>query len=172
MGGLSPDFVEEYCQDNLEDKSFIGDVVRFSPFFTNFNFDMMQAIVEEMNRYGESPRQAMEMLNTKIKNTLDKVYDVETYFKGVKIPDDEASRTAWTGVPFRGRFTAGNDGPCSPGGRVGSTLGEKVDVQFGPEHIISMDYKRGVIKYKQGEVEVILTERVDKEFDIWQKGIF
>lgn len=63
--GLESEFVREYCEDNLDEKSHIETVVTISSIFEKFNFDMLKALVEEMNRYGEDPYQAMEMLNIK-----------------------------------------------------------------------------------------------------------
>ena len=65
--GLTGEFIREYCQDNLVDKSpkTIDSVVTVGSLFTEFNFDMLKALVEEMNRYGETAQEAMQMLNAK-----------------------------------------------------------------------------------------------------------
>jgi hypothetical protein len=61
--GISEEFVIEYCNDNLEDKSKIDSVTRFVRTFTTFNFDMLKALVEEMNRYNEPVIEAVKYLN-------------------------------------------------------------------------------------------------------------
>ena len=63
--GLDEEFVIEYCQDNLKNSANIDGVVTVAGLFTEFNFDMLKALVEEMNRYNETAQQAMRMLNTK-----------------------------------------------------------------------------------------------------------
>lgn len=63
FGGLDPEFIEEYCLKNLENKEWIEDVKTVSHIFSSFNFDMLQAIVEETNRFNENPREAVEHLN-------------------------------------------------------------------------------------------------------------
>jgi hypothetical protein len=63
FSGLSSDFVLDYLNDVLNDKSQIENVVRIIDIFKTFNFDMLKALVEEMNRYNETPRQALEFLN-------------------------------------------------------------------------------------------------------------
>lgn len=63
--GLDADFIREYCEDNLKNKAHITQVCRLTLPFNSFNFDMLKALVEEMNRYDETPNQAMEMLNAK-----------------------------------------------------------------------------------------------------------
>jgi hypothetical protein len=65
--GLTQEFIREYCYDNLVDKSLntIDSVVTVGSLFSEFNFDMLKALVEEMNRYGETAQEAMQMLNAK-----------------------------------------------------------------------------------------------------------
>ena len=61
--GVSEKFIREYCQDNLNDKSKIESIVRYSATFEAFNFDILKAMVEEMNRYSESVRDVLKFLN-------------------------------------------------------------------------------------------------------------
>lgn len=61
--GLDADFVREYCEDNLNNKDWITDMLLIHGTFYSFNFDMLKAIVEESNRYSENPRTCIEMLN-------------------------------------------------------------------------------------------------------------
>lgn len=63
--GLDKSFVEEYCRDNMKYKDHIPSMLKLSKMFRNFNFDMLQALVEEVNRYNESPSELIDMLNTK-----------------------------------------------------------------------------------------------------------
>lgn len=65
FGGLSSEFITEYCQDNLNSKDNLAGVVACSGFFGEFSFDMLKALVEEMNRYNETATQAMQILNIK-----------------------------------------------------------------------------------------------------------
>lgn len=61
--GLDEQFIKEYCQDTLNDKKQIDNVVFFASTFESFNFDMLKALVEEMNRYKESVAQASKYIN-------------------------------------------------------------------------------------------------------------
>jgi hypothetical protein len=65
--GLNVEFIREYCMDNLVDASLknIDSVVTVGSLFSEFNFDMLKALVEEMNRYKETAQEAMQMLNAK-----------------------------------------------------------------------------------------------------------
>lgn len=75
--GLEEDFIREYCQENLKDASEIEAVVSLSFIFKDFNFDMLQAVVEECNRYGEPVRKVLKLLNIE-PDPMERVdYDVE-----------------------------------------------------------------------------------------------
>lgn len=65
--GLDQEFIREYCYDNLKDASLVNvdGVCTVGSLFAEFNFDMLKALVEEMNRYNESAQEAMQMLNAK-----------------------------------------------------------------------------------------------------------
>ena len=63
--GLDQVFIREYCEDNLNNKQYIDQICSLTSLFGEFNFDMLKALVEEMNRYNETPTEALEMLNAK-----------------------------------------------------------------------------------------------------------
>jgi hypothetical protein len=63
--GLTSEFIIEYCNDNLNEKSYIEQITKIATLFNEFNFDMLKAMVEDMNRYGESPQEVMRLLNAK-----------------------------------------------------------------------------------------------------------
>lgn len=63
--GLTTEFIVEYCNDNLNDKSHIDQITKIATLFTEFNFDMLKAMVEDMNRYNETPQEVMRLLNAK-----------------------------------------------------------------------------------------------------------
>lgn len=66
--GLSQDFIREYCEDVLIDKSAIESVSRLATVNSTINFDMLKAIVEEMNRYNEPLREVLNHLNIRMYN--------------------------------------------------------------------------------------------------------
>jgi hypothetical protein len=53
--GLDEQFVREYCNDCLDDKSRVDQIVMLGSIFAEFNFDMLKCIVEEVNRYPSIP---------------------------------------------------------------------------------------------------------------------
>lgn len=61
---IAKEIIEQYCADNLKDTSRIEDILKLSIVAPLFNFDMLQTLVEEMNRYPEeSLSTLMDSLN-------------------------------------------------------------------------------------------------------------
>jgi len=83
--GLSTDFIVEYCNDTLNNKDHITAITRVAMLFEQFNFDMLKALVEELNRYGEDPYTALEMLNAKPTNRDGGTYDIKLKHEGKDI---------------------------------------------------------------------------------------
>lgn len=77
--GLDAKFIREYCQDVLKNKSHIDRVCQLVSFFDKFNFDMLKALVEEMNRYNEGPESALDMLNIKPEYGGKVTYDIQLF---------------------------------------------------------------------------------------------
>ena len=65
FSGLDSAFIAEYCDDNLKNNVHTQKVVEIAALFEQFNFDMLKALIEEMNRYDETPQEALRMLNAK-----------------------------------------------------------------------------------------------------------
>lgn len=62
---LGEDIVIEYLNDMLTNKSHTAEALRVCKAINDLSFDMLAALVEECNRYDESPAKALEMLNIK-----------------------------------------------------------------------------------------------------------
>lgn len=100
--GLSQDFIVEYCNDMLDNKNHIDTICRISTLFHEFNFDILKALVEELNRYGETPQEALKMLNAKPEFGASLSFDIEMIdSNGVAIPDNEFDNgPRWRGNPL------------------------------------------------------------------------
>ena len=60
---LSLEVIEEYCKKNLKDQSQVETVKRVSVMYGGFNFDMLKALVEELNRYNRPIKETLKYLN-------------------------------------------------------------------------------------------------------------
>ena len=104
--GLDEDFIREYCDDNLkaELKQYIDSICRIASMFDQFNFDMLKALCEEMNRYNETPQESLKMLNAKPEFSNEQRYLVKLLPKGQAIPDKEVESSEWHGNPLTSRI--------------------------------------------------------------------
>ena len=96
--GLDADFIREYCGDNLKNQKHTESIVNIASVFGAFNFDMLKALIEEMNRYNETPQEAMRILNVKAEFDGGSTYSVEIY-KGDR-KADRTSPSSWNGAPL------------------------------------------------------------------------
>lgn len=103
--GLEEKFIREYCEDRLKDKKKIESVVNFGATFYNFNFDILQALVEEMNRYNEGVVDAAKFLNATPGETngVYKVVSLEVTDKKLQdLKPDELMNEGVSFNPFTG----------------------------------------------------------------------
>jgi hypothetical protein len=100
--GLDAEFIAEYCRDNLVNKDHVDSVVNIGSLFAEFNFDMLKALVEEMNRYNESAQDAMKMLNAKPEFDDGSKYKVTVVPVGGKPLDSDQmdGEDYWEGNPL------------------------------------------------------------------------
>ena len=138
--GMDEESIKEYCEDRLNEKSNIPKVLSAIPMFENINFDMVQAIVEEMNRYpSDSLASIFSILN--VKPPFDGEYDilcdvVVTNGKGkvVDIPPDCKTRAFY---PFRENDYVGH---------VNLKSGERIYIH--PQECVRMDIRAKEFIYK------------------------
>jgi len=98
--GLAVEFIVEYCEDNLINKTHISKICSIASLFAEFNFDMLKALVEEMNRYNETPQEALRMLNAKPEFDSGANYNVGLYIEGKLIPTKVISPEVYNGNPL------------------------------------------------------------------------
>jgi hypothetical protein len=154
--GVDSNFIREYCQDNLNTKDQIERIVNVATMFKEFNFDMLKALVEEMNRYNETPQQALSMLNAKPEFDGDTRYEVKIVHEGKEVD---------YGGDYRGN-------PLSPDG---------IEIGFDPdpendelEYIHKVFTASTLVTVKNGEfvfedkgTRIKLTRKVEKQHNYW-----
>ena len=100
--GLDDTFIQEYCDDNLLAKHYIPKVIAVSKVFSSFNFDMLKAMVEEMNRYDESPTEVLEFLNVQPHMDADAAFKVSLFNKkGTVMNLRDSGYEEWNGNPLK-----------------------------------------------------------------------
>jgi len=97
--GLDQSFVQEYCEDKLLRKDYIPAVLAIAALFTAFNFDMLKAMVEDMNRYDESPSEVLKYLNVRPDSGGGESFNVKLIVGGKKKEKGKVQKT-WGGSPI------------------------------------------------------------------------
>jgi ATPase family associated with various cellular activities (AAA) len=68
--GLDSSFIREYCDDNLTNPDYFDDILKTAVACGEFNFDMLQSLVRELNLYGGTVEDTVEILNVKPYNNF------------------------------------------------------------------------------------------------------
>jgi hypothetical protein len=180
--GLDHAFIVEYCEDNLNAKQHIEKICTIASMFDQFNFDMLKALVEEMNRYDESPADALRILNAKPEFDSGSRYSVEVTFEGEKV--DDLRRDEWKGNPlndevhFSFYFKSKKPKPevKKAKGKIKSTLalaadeddeeGDRwVDLTFKPNDLHQVFPQEGRYIFRNSQAEAVLTKKVETFYD-------
>jgi len=145
--GLDSDFIREYCDERLDNKGYIDKIVEIASLFEQFNFDMLKALVEEMNRYGETPQDALSMLNAKPEFNNNGEFECKVLVDGVEVD----ARKKWSGNPLVGIIY------CEWDPEPENDDAEYKDVTFTPNNIIKVDATEGRFVYQVDNAVCILT---------------
>ena len=154
--GLDPQFIEDYCNDVLVNKHYITKIIEISALFEQFNFDMLKALVEEMNRYNESPQDALKMLNAKPEFNNSGKFDCKLLVDGEEV---KGTRTEWNGNPLNG--TVYFEWDPEPD----NDESEYKEVVFGANHIVKVDAQAGKFTYQNGTSIAILTRKKETGYN-------
>lgn len=101
--GLDANFIMEYCQDNLKTEllKHAEKLCQIASLFSQFNFDMLKATVEEMNRYDEAPEEALRMLNVKPEFDAGNKFSIKLQLNGEDLEDADLESQEWSGNPLQ-----------------------------------------------------------------------
>lgn len=98
--GLDVDFIDEYCRDNLKNLVHLDSVKKVASLFADFNFDLLQALVEEMNRYDEPAHVSLEMMNIKPERGMSATFEIDLVIKEGQVKETELDSKTWVGNPL------------------------------------------------------------------------
>lgn len=164
--GLDVEFIREYCEDKLIHKHHIEGIMRLSSIFCRFNFDMLKAVVEEVNRYDESPRDIIKILNTKPEFDAMDSFDIEWIpnaqfknFVGLKL-----DQKVFVGIPLTTpklvieyRYTENPN--------TDDSYDEYKSFVCNAENLVKIDPNKGSYVYESPEYgRVVLTKMVTKSY--------
>lgn len=153
--GVTQEFIREYCELNLVNQDYIEKIVILSTLFYEFNFDMLQALVEECNRFGEDPTDAAKYLNVKPETGTKNDYNVSLEINGVVV-EQHCYDDGWEGNPLDDDFRISYSEDTEQ--RDWKTI------RFRRQDITEFDARKGVVVYKSEEGKVTLTRQKAEEF--------
>lgn len=149
--GLSNDFITEYCQDRLNNKVHIKAVCAAASLFEKFNFDILSALVEEMNRYNESPQDALKMLNAKPFEQSRTTYNIELFIDGKRINLDWTEDSIIKISPLE---RSENTIQYCTSQESANLSDYDASSTFTVDDLVSIDGKTGTITYKNKDGDV------------------
>lgn len=157
--GLSTEFITEYCQEVLTETKHIDKICSIASLFGEFNFDMLKALVEEMNRYGESPQEALCILNAKPEFDDGTRYNVTIINQGTEYVGPQ-SPDIFDGNPLhpRGIEIGFYEDPKD-------TDSKWREITLTAESLVSLNAIEGKFIFDNHETKLILTRVKEKGFN-------
>jgi hypothetical protein len=75
---LSDDVIEEFCELKLNNRSHLQSILKIAALMEDFSFDILDALVEEVNRYGIPPAEALSFMNIRPSSDEEK-FNINVY---------------------------------------------------------------------------------------------
>ena len=171
FNGLDPEFIRQYCEDNLNNKSYIDTMCNISTIFDSFNFDMLKAMVEEMNRYDESPQDVLKIINVRQEFDEGGTFDVTVLYRGIESLHHDFD-DGFRGNPMRGfdfsyrvpdAFTvkkaastakSTSKKPTPLRAAIEAQSDEWREISFSPNDMTRIEATKGLFEFEKGDVKV------------------
>jgi hypothetical protein len=173
--GLTAEFVEEYCDDQLQDRKYLKSILTLLGTTDEFNFDMLQTLVDELNRWGGDFEETLEILNVKPITTARSKWTLS-----VATPDEPSAKWKFSYGETVSRsplmyMQVGKHGHgCLEVGvkRIGDDDDddhEEIDLGLRSEHLYKVDPTSGtmVLKISQRGHNFVITIKEEKLGNGW-----
>jgi hypothetical protein len=165
----------------LVNKEHINKICEISGLFGEFNFDLLKALVEEMNRYNETPQEALEMLNAKPQNGGDQTrYEVRFFDGAAELFGEDSDEVAefvgnplsteeqrfWVRKESKNKETDEEDS-LVPGlsARLKKLNRHTVRLIVSSQKLIKVDAHAGKFVFEDQGTKIVMTRIKTKEFN-------
>ena len=180
--GLEAGFIREYCEDNLNNKGHIEKIISITSLFGQFNFDMLKALVEEMNRYNEDPATALKMLNAKPEYDSGANYLITIVHEGVEIAASKIRDDEFKGNPLGrdgvdcGYYAVARKKPkvrvANGDDALTSIFDDEDDEEWfsvcvDPSDLVSLDAQKGMFVFTTEHGQMTLTRVKEKTYNYY-----
>ena len=159
--GLDANFITEYCNDNLKPTllKHTEKLCQIASLFAQFNFDMLKATVEEMNRYDEGPEDALRMLNVKPEFDAGNKFTMKVIKNGEEVKHDDLERIEWKGNPLQGQVQVLVKEYEDDADDDGDRIWDWETIKFNPSDIKKIDSQTGKFVFANAEgVQLVLSK--------------
>jgi len=171
FSGLDDNFINDYCQENLRNKTLFPSLEKVVAKVRKFNFDSLKALVEEMNRYDEPADTAVKFLNIIPSNSNKDYYTIIVKDSNGKILRNDADTTEWYGDPYQESnlyipvaaiLRKAQKGKKNEDGEDESD--DQIDFYLGSQDLVKAEARSGVFIFKKNGFTVEL-HRNNSRFD-------
>ncbi len=159
--GLSMEFIMEYCEDNLDNKLHIPKICNIASLFAQFNFDMLKALVEEMNRYDETPEEALAILNVKPEFDEGNKFDIKLAVPGQKVNMEKMEDRTWKGNPLHQKVRI--EYICTQKDSDGDEYDDWETQDFTHSDLVKIDPNTGSFNFKNKAGATLTLSRVKEK---------
>jgi DNA polymerase III delta prime subunit len=168
--GLDANFITEYCNDNLKPTlaKHTEKLCQIAALFAQFNFDMLKATVEEMNRYDEAPEDALRMLNVKPEFDSGNKYAIKVIKDGEELAETELESQEWNGNPLQGLVRVHVKAYEDDQDESGDLDWEWTTLKFNPSDLKKIDSQAGKFVFANAEgVQLVLSKVKEKTYSYY-----
>lgn len=149
--GVTDAEIKEYCEENLYKDNYERDyknVCTVAKMFKSFNFDMLQALIEEVNRYKEDPLESVKYLNIVLEEESQSYTCVLTINENGVEREVSTDRNHYSpifeSVEIWAKLEQGEDA-------------ENVECSFAPKDMVFCDIRNNTYLYKKGNLTLRAT---------------
>jgi len=158
--GLDDSFIKEYAEENLKNKANMTGLLSISTLFGSFNFDMLKAVVEEMNRYNETAQEVIKLLNTK--PSSDSGEFIMQFFVNSKEVELRAGYDQFNGNPLSSDITVNT---------WSSDMKHHKPYHFSPVDLQKVDGVAGTFLFINDKNQQLILRRKKFEIVDWSKFV-
>lgn len=132
--------------------------MELTSFFEEFNFDMLSSLVEEMNRFQESPRDAVRFLNISSNGDLEARYQLKIMDKNDKYLN---SPGVWKGNPLRPEDTPTHYWVSDEEDEA------QIEITMRRENLVEKIPSKGIFRYEVGDIKIALKNLSKSRDEHW-----
>lgn len=152
--GLDTDFILEYGKDNLKNQEHLANLGIVASMINPISFDILQSIIEESNRYNESPVTTLDILNVKA-SSYSKTFVVELKLFNAELAHLDGNEVSVN--PFK-RFVLEYYKKMPKNAEYPDGK-EYTETMVQPDSLIKFDGLNGTYEYKTDEYYLKLTRK-------------